>query len=89
MLSGPSIVHTDSDEVRVSRTSIQLREVLKVCQGCHNLNGTAKEPVVMSPAVHFRPVPLMNRMLERVDLVNGLNRQYPCNGHDPLGLRIV
>jgi len=27
-------------------TSVQLREVLKVCQGCHNLNHTAKQPLV-------------------------------------------
>jgi len=27
-------------------TSVQLREVLKMCQGCHNLNHTTKQPVV-------------------------------------------
>ena len=27
-------------------TSVQLKEVLKVCQGCHNLNHTVKQPVV-------------------------------------------
>ena len=80
ILSGPSkvselIVDTDSDDTRVSRTSVQLREILKVCQGCHNLNGTAKEPVVVSPAVQFRPVPLMKGMLLRVGQVNELNRQ--------------
>ena len=80
ILNGPSevselIVDTENDEARVSRTSVQLREVLKVCQQCHNLSGTAKEPVVMSPAVQFRPVPLMKRMLVRVGQVNRLNRQ--------------
>ena len=80
ILNGPSkvseqVVDTDSDEARVSRTSVQLREVLKMYQGCHNLNGTAKEPVVVSPAVQFHPVPLMKRMLLRVGQVNGLNRQ--------------
>ena len=80
ILSGPSkvselIVDTDSDEAMVSRTSFQLKEVLKVRQGCHNLNGTAKELVVVSPAVQFRPVPLMKRMLLRVGQVNRLNRQ--------------
>jgi len=65
------IVDTDSDEA----TSVQLRAVLKVCQGCHNLNLTAKQPVVTSPAVQFRPVPLMKRMLVRVGQVNRLNSQ--------------
>jgi len=37
--------------------SVQLREVLKVCQGCHNLNLTAKQPVAKSPAVQFCPLP--------------------------------
>ena len=39
-------------------TPVQLSEVLKVCQGCRILNLTAKQPVVLSPAVQFRPVPL-------------------------------
>ena len=42
--------------------SVQLREVLKVFQSCHNLNHTTKQPVVMSPAVQFHPVPLVKRM---------------------------
>ena len=50
--------------------SIQLREVLKVCQGCHNLNCTAKQPVVMGPTVQFCPVPLTKRMPERVGQVS-------------------
>ena len=33
--------------------SVQLREDLKVCQGCHILNLTAEQQVVISPTVHF------------------------------------
>ena len=53
-------------------TSVRLKEVLKVCQDCHNLNLTAKLPVVTSPAVRFRLVPLTKRMLVRVGQVNRL-----------------
>ena len=55
--------------------SVQLREVLKVFQGCHNLNRNTKQPAVTSPAVQFRPVPLTKRMLVRVGQVNRFNRQ--------------
>ena len=72
------IVDTDSDEarvsgdeVRVSSDIIQLREVLKLCQGCHNLNCIIKQPVVTSPAV----LPLTKRMPVRVGQVNRFNRQ--------------
>ena len=51
---------------------VQLREVLKLRQGCPNLNLTAKQPVVTSPAVKFRPVPLTKWMLVRVGQVNSL-----------------
>jgi len=37
-------------------------EVMKLCQGCHNLNRSTKQPVVMSPAVQFCPLPLMKRL---------------------------
>jgi len=56
---------------------VQLREVLKVCQGCHILNLTAKQPVVLSPADQFCPVPLMKIKPLRVGQVNRLNRQDP------------
>ena len=56
-------------------TSFQLRGVLKVCQGCHNLTLTAKQPVVTSPGVQFHPVPLTKRMLVRMGQVNRLNSQ--------------
>jgi len=54
--------------------SIQL-EVLKVCHSCCNLNLTAKQPVVTSPAVQFRPVPVTKRMLVRMGQVNRVNSQ--------------
>jgi hypothetical protein len=69
------IVDTDSDEARVSSDVSQLREDLKVCQGCHNLNCTARQPVVMSQTVQFCPVPLTKRMPERVGQVNRFNSQ--------------
>ena len=56
-------------------TSVQFRDVLKACQGYHNLNLTAKQPVVTSPAVQFRPVPLTKRMLVRMGQVNRLKSQ--------------
>ena len=55
--------------------SVQFRDVLKACKGYHNLNLTAKQPVVTSPAVQFRPVPLKKRMPVRVGQVNRLNSQ--------------
>jgi len=56
-------------------TSVRLREIFKMCQGCHNLNCTTKKPAVMSPAVQFHPVPLMKRMPVRVGQVNRFIRQ--------------
>jgi len=56
-------------------TSIQFRDVLKVSQGYHNLNLTAKQPVITSPAVQFCPVPLKKRMLVRIGQVNRLISQ--------------
>jgi hypothetical protein len=55
--------------------SVQLREVLKVCQGYHSLVYTAKQLVVMCPAVQFCPVPPMKMMLVWVGQVNRLNSQ--------------
>jgi hypothetical protein len=54
---------------------VALRQGVKVCQACHNLNHTAKQPVVMSPAVQFHPVLLMKKMLVTVGQVNRLNSQ--------------
>jgi len=56
-------------------TSVQLREVLKLCQGYNNLNCSTKQPAVMSPAVQIHPVPLMKRLPVRVGQVNRFNRQ--------------
>jgi len=56
-------------------TSVQLREVLKMSQGYHNLNRTTKQPVVMSPAVQFHPVPLTKRTPVNVGHVNRFIRQ--------------
>ena len=56
--------------------SVQLREVLKVYQGCHNLNRTAKHPVFTSLVVRFHPVPLTKGMPVTVSQVNRLNSQY-------------
>ena len=53
-------------------TPVQLREVLK---GCRILNLTAKQPVVLSPAVQFRPEPLTKMKPLRLGQVNRLDRQ--------------
>jgi hypothetical protein len=82
-------VRASSDIVQLRMISVQLREVLKVYQGCHNLNLTAKEQVVMSTAVQFRLVYLTKRMPLRVGHMNRFNRQKPYNGHTPLSLRAV
>jgi len=56
-------------------TSVRVREVVKVCQGCHNLNRTTKQPKVTSPAVQFCPVPLVKRMPVTVEQVKRFNSQ--------------
>ena len=80
---------TDIVTRQYQATPVQLREVLKVCQGCRIHNLTAKQPVVLSPAVQFRPVPLMQMKPLRLGQVNRLDRQWPNNGHAPLALRAV
>ena len=69
------IFYTDIDEARLSSdvSSVQFRDVLKACQGYHNLNLTAKQPIVTSPAFQFRPVPLEKWMLVRMGQVDSLN----------------
>ena len=69
------IFDTDSDEARLSSDVSSVHGLLKACQSYHNLNLTAKQPVVTSPAVQFCPVPLSNRMFVRMGHVNRLNRQ--------------
>jgi len=44
-------------------------------KGVSGVSHIAKQPVVLSPAVQFRPVPLMKMKLLRVCQVNRLNRQ--------------
>jgi len=56
-------------------TPVRAREVVKVCQGCHNLNRTTEQPVVTSPAVQFCPVPLAKRMPVKVGQVKRFNSQ--------------
>jgi len=65
--------YTDIDEVRLSSEVSSVQGLLKVCQGYHNLNLTAKQPIVTSPAFQFRPVPLKKRMLVRMGQVDSLN----------------
>jgi len=69
------IFDTDSDEARLSSDVSSVHGLLKACQSYHNLNLTAKQPVVTSPAVKFCPVPLKKRMLVRIGQVNRLNSQ--------------
>jgi len=68
---------------------VQFRKVMNVCQVWHILNITAKESVVVSPAVQFLPVPLMMLKPMREGQVNRLNRQWPYKGHAPLALWAV
>jgi len=64
-------VYTDSDEAGVSS------DASLVEGGTESVppKRTTKRPVVMSPAVQFRPVPLKKRMPARVGQVNRFNRQ--------------
>jgi hypothetical protein len=64
------IVDSDSDEARVSSDFSLVEGSMP---GVSNLNCTAKQPIVTSPGVQFRPVPLMKRMLLTVGQTNRLN----------------
>jgi len=56
-------------------TLVQLRVVLMVCQGYRILNLTAKQPVVLNPAVQFRPLPLTKKKVLIFGQGNRLDRQ--------------
>jgi hypothetical protein len=70
-------------------SSLRMREVFKMSQGCHTCNQTAQHPVVKRPAVQSRQVPLMNRKFFRVDQVSRSKHHPLRSGHGPLALREV
>jgi len=72
------IFDTDSDEARLSSDVSSVQGRFESVSGYHNLNLSAKQPVVTSPAVQFRPVPLKKRMLVRMGQVNRLNSNNPA-----------
>ena len=69
------IVDTDIDEASVSSDFSSVEGGYESGPGLSQPQPSAKQPVVTSPAVQFRPVPLTKRILVRVGQVYRLNRQ--------------
>jgi len=80
---------TDSGDATVSSDSSSVEGGLGCVPGVSHTQPTAKQPVVLSPAVQFRAVPLTKMKPLRLCQVNRLDRQWPYNGHAPLALRAV
>ena len=80
---------TDSGDATVSSDASSVEGGPEGVPGVSHTQPSAKQPVVLSPAVQFRPVPLTEMKPLRLGQVNRLHRQWPYNGHAPLALRAV
>ena len=67
------IVHTDSDEARMSSDIGSVQGDSESISGVSQPQPYHQTAIFMSLAVQFHPVPLMKRMLVRVGQVNRLN----------------
>ena len=66
---------TDSGDATVSSDASSVEGGLEGVPGVSHTQPSAKQPVVLSPAVQFRPVPLTKMKPLRLGQVNRLDRQ--------------